>query len=251
MPATITPLRKKTIIGWMLVCLAATGLLAYEWIPQHLRGGWIIYLLLLASGAVLRVGQALVLGMLAFVFTGLYMFYKASMGLPIEQQTLMLVLNPAAPLWLSAIYHNLQLRRGASTALQELIQRTDVLTLNMAASAHFMLHLDILCHRSGTRGYRVIDIEVTNHLLILDMLGEQVWQSTRLRMLEVLEQHADDAIFVFAENGLTRLRCLQIGPFPEDETEPVFVQRLRSIKELILQVRMTAHICHPAVEPLP
>ncbi|SHE39619.1 hypothetical protein SAMN02745117_00231 [Lampropedia hyalina DSM 16112] len=248
MPAIITPLRRKTIIGWMLVCLAVTGLLAYEWIPEHLRGGWIIYLLLLASGAVLRVGQAVILGLMAFVFTALYMFYKASMGLPIEQQTLMLVLNPAAPLWLSAIYHNLQLRRVASSALLELNQRTDVLTLNMAASAHFMLHLDILCRRSGTKGYRVIDVVVTNHLLILDMLGDQVWQSARLRMLEVLEQHADDAVFVFAENGLTHLRCLQVTQFPEDETEPLFVQRLRGIKELILQVRMSAHICNPTVE---
>ena len=58
----ITPLRKKTIIGWVIACIAFVGLLGYEWIPGHLRGGWVFYLLLVISGGFMQIGMSLIVG---------------------------------------------------------------------------------------------------------------------------------------------------------------------------------------------
>ncbi len=238
----VTPLRRKTIIGWVIACVVFIGLLGYEWMPEYLRGGWIFYLLLVISGGFLEIGLALIVGTIAFIGSAFYLLYKLNLGLPAEKQALMLFLSPIAPLWLSAVKHNLGLRQSASKALMLFRAKSDIHVLDLDACEDFMRRLDVLSRHGGREGYRLIDIAVKNHDLITEMLGEQVWQKTRLQMLAIFEASANQAIFHFADDELTEFRCIDLEHAPDDMAEPEFLRQLRAIVELKLEVETHRHV---------
>lgn len=237
----VTPLRKKTIIGWVIACIVCVGLLGYEWMPDSLRGGWIFYLLLVVSGGFLTIGRALILGLIVFVGSAFYLFYKLTLGLPAEKQALMMFLSPIGPLWLSAVKHNLGLRHSASKALLQLHAKSEAHLLPLDVCPDFMRRLDALTGRSGRERYRIIDIAIKNHDLITEMLGEHVWRKTRLRILEILEGTSTEAIFHFSDDGLTEFRCLDLEHAPDSKEEPRFLASLRAIVELRLEVELSQH----------
>lgn len=212
--------------------------------PAYLRGEWIFYLLLVGLGAFLYIGRALLLGLAAFIATAFFLFYRMHLGDSVDQLVLIMFMTPIAPLWLSAVRHNLNLRRQANSAYLEFNHRSNLQILNIDAYADFQQRLISLCNRFGVDAYSEIKIDILNDQLIAEMLGEHVWRKTRIRILEILRAHADDAIFHFSDDQLTFIHS--ICPHPADtDIEPAYIAELRQIVELKLRVVIKKTIIQP------
>ena len=237
----LTPLRKKTITGWAIACIVFIGLLGYEWIPEYLRGGWIFYLLLVISGAFMQIGTSLIVGIVAFLGTAAYLSYKLNLGLPSEKQTLMMFLTPLAPLWLSAIKHNLDLRKEASGLLIKFHQKSDFHVFTKDAFDDFVKKMDSICRSKGIESYRIIKVNIENQEIIEQVLGEQAWQRSRLNILSAFECSIDNEIFHFGNHEFNEFCCVDMQ-FPAGSTEaPMFLQKLSTIPELKLNISYEIH----------
>jgi hypothetical protein len=236
------PLRKKTITGWAIACVVYLGLLGYEWMPSHFRGGWVFLILLVISGAFIEIGTALIVGLLAFVGASLYMLYKLKLGLPAERQVLMMFLSPIAPLWLSAIQYNLQLRRDAAIKALALKQGSAKGVLNTDHYDDFVTRLDALCRSCNIKGYAESQIDIVNRELIAELLGSRTWVDTQNRIVRILNVSANQPIFYFVNDALDMILCIDLSRSEEAEGEPDYIAQLRQIAELNLDVNVSWRI---------
>lgn len=219
-----------------MACIVIIGLLGCEWIPDYLRGGWIFYCLLVISGVFLYISQALVLGLLTFVGLAFYLFYKLQLGQPAEKQTLMLFLAPMAPIWLSAIKHNLKLVRTSRYTLIAALQKSKLQLLNLEAYEDFQHRIASLCRGANAISYFEVIIYVKNQALIANMLGDQSWQEIRIRMVDILAATRDEPVFHFANEEMTYLRSIHLAlPLDFHEDLP-FIGELRQISGLKIEV---------------
>ncbi len=104
------------LILWIVSSQLFMGVVAYEWLPATYRGSWVFLVILLIVGAFLNVGLALVLGLIAFISMAIYFSLDLANQTYIERQLLLLFVIPIAPIFMSAIRHNIQnaLRRANS-----------------------------------------------------------------------------------------------------------------------------------------
>ena len=106
------------LILWIVSSQLFMGVVAYEWLPATYRGSWVFLVILLIVGAFLNVGLALVLGLIAFISMAIYFSLDLANQTYIERQLLLLFVIPIAPIFMSAIRHNIQNALRSFRAIQ-------------------------------------------------------------------------------------------------------------------------------------
>ncbi|KXZ74787.1 hypothetical protein AVENLUH8758_00727 [Acinetobacter venetianus] len=214
------------------------GIIAYEWLPATYRGSWIFLLLLLIAGAFLNVGLALILGLVAFVSMAVYFALDLANQTYIERQLLLLFVIPMAPIFMSAVRHNIQNALKTYRDIQSYDRNYQHDILPLTALNHFQVELRKLLKLTQKDHYKVFSIHITNTVLIREMLGEDIWKETQNKIMEILSSDQDSVIYHFISEELSEIRSIVIHENKSDDdlSPPLFVQRLQELSVLKLQI---------------
>ncbi|MDP1539388.1 MAG: hypothetical protein Q8L72_01885 [Moraxellaceae bacterium] len=244
---TTTPLRRKTIIGWLLTTTFFIGLVAYEWLPMHLRGAWVFFIALIMAGAFLKVSSAIALGLIAFLTAALHFYYKLSSGVYIEHLILLLFISPLAPIGLSAIRHNLNLRTNASNSLlifKHKIEReiipVQLLETFIKSQLHLLNRSDIAACHSKIIG---IEISLQNIEEIKELLGTTEWTETRSKVLLMIESYICNGFHAFGDESLEKITLINIDDGSSNYSDQI-TKKLNEIS--ILQTNIRRVIYEPS-----
>ena len=238
-----------TLILWIILAQIFMGILAYEWLPETYRGGWILLLLLVMSGVLLNIGMALILGLVAFLSIAVYFSFDLTNQSYIERQLLLLFVIPIAPIFLSAIRHNIQNALRTYRAIQSYDRNYQHDILPLTALNHFQVELRKLLKLTHKDHYTVYTTHINNALLIREMLGEDVWKKTQNQIMTILCSDHDNVIYHFINEQLSEIKSIVIHENkPADEqTPPQFIQELQALSVLKLKLEHHMETLHPTV----
>ncbi len=244
MSSTTTPLRRKTIIGWLLLTTFFIGLVAYEWIPMYLRGGWIFFLAMVMSGAFLKISYAIVVGLICFLGASIHFFYKLNSGVPIDHLILLLFMSPLAPIGFSAVLHNLDLRTNASQSLvvfkhkiEHEIIPTQLLNTFIKSQLSLLNRPDIAaCHN------KIIGIEINFRNIdeIKDLLGTSEWINTRSKVLLLIEDCLSNGFHAFGDESFEKITLVNIDDGSSRASDQI-AESLNEIKSLKTDIRRVTY----------
>lgn len=226
------------LVLWIISSQIFMGIIAYEWLPATYRGSWIFLLLLLIAGAFLNVGLALILGLVAFVSMAVYFALDLANQTYIERQLLLLFVIPMAPIFMSAVRHNIQNALKTYRDIQSYDRNYQHDILPLTALNHFQVELRKLLKLTQKDHYKVFSIHITNTVLIREMLGEDIWKETQNKIMEILSSDQDSVIYHFISEELSEIRSIVIHENKSDDdlSPPLFVQRLQELSVLKLQM---------------
>ena len=238
-----------TLILWIILAQIFMGIVAYEWLPETYRGGWILLLLLVMSGVLLNIGMALILGLVAFLSIAVYFSFDLTNQSYIERQLLLLFVIPIAPIFLSAIRHNIQNALRTYRAIQSYDRNYQHDILPLTALNHFQVELRKLLKLTHKDHYTVYTTHINNALLIREMLGEDVWKKTQNQIMTILCSDHDNVIYHFINEQLSEIKSIVIHENkPADEqTPPQFIQELQALSVLKLKIEHHMETFHPTV----
>ena len=238
-----------TLILWIILAQIFMGIVAYEWLPETYRGGWILLLLLVMSGVFLNIGMALILGLVAFLSMTVYFSFDLTNQSYIERQLLLLFVIPIAPIFLSAIRHNIQNALRTYRAIQSYDRNYQHDILPLTALNHFQVELRKLLKLTHKDHYTVYTTHINNALLIREMLGEDVWKKTQNQIMTILCSDHDNVIYHFINEQLSEIKSIVIHENkPADEqTPPQFIQELQALSVLKLKIEHHMETLHPTV----
>jgi hypothetical protein len=238
-----------TLILWIILAQIFMGIVAYEWLPVTYRGSWIFLLLLLISGAFLNIGMALILGLVAFVGMAVYFSFDLTNQSYIERQLLLLFVIPIAPIFLSAIRHNIQNALRTYRAIQSYDRNYQHDILPLTALNHFQVELRKLLKLTHKDHYTVYTTHINNALLIREMLGEDVWKKTQNQIMAILSTDNDNVIYHFINEQLSEIKSIVIheNKPADDQTSPQFIQELQALSVLKLKIEHHMETFHPTV----
>ena len=238
-----------TLILWIILAQIFMGIVAYEWLPETYRGGWILLLLLVMSGVLLNIGMALILGLVAFLSIAVYFSFDLTNQSYIERQLLLLFVIPIAPIFLSAIRHNIQNALRTYRAIQSYDRNYQHDILPLTALNHFQVELRKLLKLTHKDHYTVYTTHINNALLIREMLGEDVWKKTQNQIMTILSTDHDNVIYHFINEQLSEIKSIVIHENkPADEqTPPQFIQELQALSVLKLKIEHHMETFHPTV----
>ena len=238
-----------TLILWIILAQIFMGIVAYEWLPETYRGGWILLLLLVMSGVLLNIGMALILGLVAFLSIAVYFLFDLTNQSYIERQLLLLFVIPIAPIFLSAIRHNIQNALRTYRAIQSYDRNYQHDILPLTALNHFQVELRKLLKLTHKDHYTVYTTHINNALLIREMLGEDVWKKTQNQIMTILCSDHDNVIYHFINEQLSEIKSIVIHENkPADEqTPPQFIQELQALSVLKLKIEHHMETLHPTV----
>ena len=239
-----------TLILWIILAQIFMGIVAYEWLPETYRGGWILLLLLVMSGVFLNIGMALILGLVAFLSIAVYFSFDLTNQSYIERQLLLLFVIPIAPIFLSAIRHNIQNALRTYRAIQSYDRNYQHDILPLTALNHFQVELRKLLKLTHKDHYTVYTTHINNALLIREMLGEDVWKKTQNQIMTILCTDHDNVIYHFINEQLSEIKSIVIHENkPADEqTPPQFIQELQALSVLKLKIEHHTETLPPAME---
>ena len=238
-----------TFILWIILAQIFMGIVAYEWLPVTYRGSWILLLLLVMSGVFLNIGMALILGLVAFLSMAVYFSFDLTNQSYIERQLLLLFVIPIAPIFLSAIRHNIQNALRTYRAIQSYDRNYQHDILPLTALNHFQVELRKLLKLTHKDHYTVYTTHINNALLIREMLGEDVWKKTQNQIMTILCTDHDNVIYHFINEQLSEIKSIVIHENkPADEqTPPQFIQELQALSVLKLKIEHHMETLHPTV----
>ena len=238
-----------TLVLWIILAQIFMGIVAYEWLPVTYRGSWILLLLLVMSGVFLNIGMALILGLVAFLSMAVYFSFDLTNQSYIERQLLLLFVIPIAPIFLSAIRHNIQNALRTYRAIQSYDRNYQHDILPLTALNHFQVELRKLLKLTHKDHYTVYTTHINNALLIREMLGEDVWKKTQNQIMTILSTDHDNVIYHFINEQLSEIKSIVIHENkPADEqTPPQFIQELQALSVLKLKIEHHMETFHPTV----
>ena len=238
-----------TLILWIILAQIFMGIVAYEWLPETYRGGWILLLLLVMSGVLLNIGMALILGLVAFLSIAVYFSFDLTNQSYIERQLLLLFVIPIAPIFLSAIRHNIQNALRTYRAIQSYDRNYQHDILPLTALNHFQVELRKLLKLTHKDHYTVYTTHINNALLIREMLGEDVWKKTQNQIMTILSTDHDNVIYHFINEQLSEIKSIVIheNKPADDQTSPQFIQELQALSVLKLKIEHHMETLHPTV----
>ena len=238
-----------TLILWIILAQIFMGIVAYEWLPVTYRGGWILLLLLMMSGVFLNIGKALILGLVAFLSIAVYFSFDLTNQSYIERQLLLLFVIPIAPIFLSAIRHNIQNALRTYRAIQSYDRNYQHDILPLTALNHFQVELRKLLKLTHKDHYTVYTTHINNALLIREMLGEDVWKKTQNQIMTILSTDHDNVIYHFINEQLSEIKSIVIheNKPADDQTPPQFIQELQALSVLKLKIEHHMETFHPTV----
>ena len=238
-----------TLVLWIILAQIFMGIVAYEWLPETYRGSWILLLLLVMSGVFLNIGMALILGLVAFLSIAVYFSFDLTNQTYIERQLLLLFVIPIAPIFLSAIRHNIQNALRTYRAIQSYDRNYQHDILPLTALNHFQVELRKLLKLTHKDHYTVYTTHINNALLIREMLGEDVWKKTQNQIMTILCSDHDNVIYHFINEQLSEIKSIVIHENkPADEqTPPQFIQELQALSVLKLKIEHHMETFHPTV----
>ena len=238
-----------TLILWIILAQIFMGIVAYEWLPETYRGGWILLLLLVMSGVLLNIGMALILGLVAFLSIAVYFSFDLTNQSYIERQLLLLFVIPIAPIFLSAIRHNIQNALRTYRAIQSYDRNYQHDILPLTALNHFQVELRKLLKLTHKDHYTVYTTHINNALLIRKMLGEDVWKKTQNQIMTILCTDHDNVIYHFINEQLSEIKSIVIheNKPADDQTPPQFIQELQALSVLKLKIEHHMETLHPTV----
>lgn len=239
----------STLVLWIILAQIFMGIVAYEWLPVTYRGGWILLLLLVMSGVFLNIGMALILGLVTFLSMTVYFSFDLTNQSYIERQLLLLFVIPIAPIFLSAIRHNIQNALRTYRAIQSYDRNYQHDILPLTALNHFQVELRKLLKLTHKDHYTVYTTHINNALLIREMLGEDVWKKTQNQIMTILCTDHDNVIYHFINEQLSEIKSIVIHENkPADEqTPPQFIQELQALSVLKLKIEHHMETLHPTV----
>ena len=238
-----------TLVLWIILAQIFMGIVAYEWLPVTYRGGWILLLLLVMSGVLLNIGMALILGLVAFLSIAVYFSFDLTNQSYIERQLLLLFVIPIAPIFLSAIRHNIQNALRTYRAIQSYDRNYQHDILPLTALNHFQVELRKLLKLTHKDHYTVYTTHINNALLIREMLGEDVWKKTQNQIMTILCTDHDNVIYHFINEQLSEIKSIVIheNKPADDQTPPQFIQELQALSVLKLKIEHHMETLHPTV----
>lgn len=238
-----------TLVLWIILAQIFMGIVAYEWLPETYRGGWILLLLLVMSGVLLNIGMALILGLVAFLSIAVYFSFDLTNQSYIERQLLLLFVIPIAPIFLSAIRHNIQNALRTYRAIQSYDRNYQHDILPLTAFNHFQVELRKLLKLTHKDHYTVYTTHINNALLIREMLGEDVWKKTQNQIMTILSTDHDNVIYHFINEQLSEIKSIVIheNKPADDQTPPQFIQELQALSVLKLKIEHHMETLHPTV----
>ena len=239
----------STLVLWIILAQIFMGIVAYEWLPATYRGGWILLLLLVMSGVFLNIGMALILGLVAFLSMAVYFSFDLTNQSYIERQLLLLFVIPIAPIFLSAIRHNIQNALRTYRAIQSYDRNYQHDILPLTALNHFQVELRKLLKLTHKDHYTVYTTHINNALLIREMLGEDVWKKTQNQIMTILCTDHDNVIYHFINEQLSEIKSIVIheNKPADDQTSPQFIQELQALSVLKLKIEHHMETLHPTV----
>ena len=239
----------STLVLWIILAQIFMGIVAYEWLPVTYRGGWILLLLLVMSGVFLNIGMALILGLVAFLSIAVYFSFDLTNQSYIERQLLLLFVIPIAPIFLSAIRHNIQNALRTYRAIQSYDRNYQHDILPLTALNHFQVELRKLLKLTHKDHYTVYTTHINNALLIREMLGEDVWKKTQNQIMTILCTDHDNVIYHFINEQLSEIKSIVIheNKPADDQTPPQFIQELQALSVLKLKIEHHMETFHPTV----
>ena len=237
------------LILWIILAQIFMGIVAYEWLPVTYRGSWILLLLLVMSGVLLNIGMALILGLVAFLSIAVYFSFDLTNQSYIERQLLLLFVIPIAPIFLSAIRHNIQNALRTYRAIQSYDRNYQHDILPLTAFNHFQVELRKLLKLTHKDHYTVYTTHINNALLIREMLGEDVWKKTQNQIMTILSTDHDNVIYHFINEQLSEIKSIVIheNKPADDQTPPQFIQELQALSVLKLKIEHHMETFHPTV----
>lgn len=238
-----------TLILWIILAQIFMGIVAYEWLPVTYRGSWILLLLLVMSGVFLNIGMALILGLVTFLSMTVYFSFDLTNQSYIERQLLLLFVIPIAPIFLSAIRHNIQNALRTYRAIQSYDRNYQHDILPLTALNHFQVELRKLLKLTHKDHYTVYTTHINNALLIRKMLGEDVWKKTQNQIMTILTTDHDNVIYHFINEQLSEIKSIVIheNKPADDQTPPQFIQELQALSVLKLKIEHHMETLHPTV----
>ena len=238
-----------TLVLWIILAQIFMGIVAYEWLPVTYRGSWILLLLLVMSGVLLNIGMALILGLVAFLSIAVYFSFDLTNQSYIERQLLLLFVIPIAPIFLSAIRHNIQNSLRTYRAIQSYDRNYQHDILPLTALNHFQVELRKLLKLTHKDHYTVYTTHINNALLIGEMLGEDVWKKTQNQIMTILCTDHDNVIYHFINEQLSEIKSIVIheNKPADDQTPPQFIQELQALSVLKLKIEHHMETLHPTV----
>ena len=239
-----------TLVLWIILAQIFMGIVAYEWLPITYRGSWILLLLLVISGVFLNIGMALILGLVAFLSIAVYFSFDLTNQSYIERQLLLLFVIPIAPIFLSAIRHNIQNALRTYRAIRSYDRNYQHDILPLTALNHFQVELRKLLKLTHKDHYTVYTTHINNALLIREMLGEDVWKKTQNQIMTILCTDHDNVIYHFINEQLSEIKSIVIheNKPADDQTPPQFIQELQALSVLKLKIEHHMETLHPTVE---
>ena len=237
------------LVLWIILAQIFMGIVAYEWLPVTYRGGWILLLLLVMSGVFLNIGMALILGLVTFLSMTVYFSFDLTNQSYIERQLLLLFVIPIAPIFLSAIRHNIQNALRTYRAIQSYDRNYQHDILPLTALNHFQVELRKLLKLTHKDHYTVYTTHINNALLIREMLGEDVWKKTQNQIMTILSTDHDNVIYHFINEQLSEIKSIVIheNKPADDQTPPQFIQELQALSVLKLKIEHHMETLHPTV----
>ena len=238
-----------TLVLWIILAQIFMGIVAYEWLPVTYRGSWILLLLLVMSGVFLNIGMALILGLVTFLSMTVYFSFDLTNQSYIERQLLLLFVIPIAPIFLSAIRHNIQNALRTYRAIQSYDRHYQHDILPLTALNHFQVELRKLLKLTHKDHYTVYTTHINNALLIREMLGEDVWKKTQNQIMTILSTDHDNVIYHFINEQLSEIKSIVIheNKPADDQTPPQFIQELQALSVLKLKIEHHMETLHPTV----
>ncbi|ESK57382.1 hypothetical protein [Acinetobacter tjernbergiae] len=235
------------LVLWIIAAQIFMGIVAYEWLPASYRGSWIFLIILLISGGFLNVGSALVVGLVAFISMAVYFSLDLANQTYIERQLLLLFVIPMAPIFLSAIRHNIQNALKSFRAIQSYDRNYQHDILPLTALAHFQAELKKLLQLTQKDHYKVITTHISNTVLIREMLGEDVWKETQNKIIEILSIERDSVIYHFINEELSEIKSIVIHEPEknEDQLYPLCIQQLQELNVLKLNIKQHVEYLSP------
>ncbi|MCH7336909.1 hypothetical protein [Acinetobacter sp. NIPH 2699] len=241
------------LLLWIISAQVFMGIVAYEWLPASYRGSWILLLMLVIAGAYLNVGKALILGLVTFIAIAVYFFLDLANQTYIERQLLLLFVAPIAPIFLSAIRHNIKNALASYRAIQSYDRNYQHDILPLTALKHFQDELKKLLKLTQKNQYQVISTQIANTLLIREMLGEDIWKETQNKIMAILSTEQDSVIYHFINEELSEIKSIVIHENKTDQQydHPLFIQQLQELTVLKLKIEQHTEYLSQAMREVP
>lgn len=227
----------QTILYWIILAMAFIGIVGYEWLPSSYRGSWLFVLVLIISGAFIRFGTAILIGIFAFFSVSIYFLFDLSSMVNIQRQILLLFTVTFAPLFLSAVRYNLFSTQQESTDTAAFVSNYHNEILPMQAWKNTSQEVLKVLPFLSLNHYEIIYIKITNVVLIQEMLGEHEWLVRKNQILKVLATKNEAAVYHFASENLDEIRSIVFRQNAVENQEPMFIQALKEIESLKLDIQ--------------